>query len=76
MFTQWELGDTNLVFFVLSDKKIPKVSILHWATNYMGKFGVEDHHVREVVLFVREHTERRYTTPVIINPVNLTMLQK
>ena len=37
---------------------------------------MEFHHSKEVVLFVRDGTEQRELTPVLIKPVNLTTPQK
>ena len=37
---------------------------------------MEDKYIRELVVFVRECTERRDPTPVLIHPINQTTLRK
>ena len=40
---------------------------------YVGEFGVDYHHSREVLNCVRERIDDRETTPVLIHPVNVTI---
>ena len=76
LFFQWELGPTSLVLFVSADKRRTIVCILLSEKKYAGEFGVEDHHVGEVVAFVGYRLERREMTPILIHPRNLAMAQK
>ena len=48
---QWELGQKHPIFFELSDKKGYLLRILHSSSEYVGEFGVEYLHYREVVAF-------------------------
>ena len=43
-FLQWEIGQTNSVFFDLAENTRPIVHIYHFATKYVGEFLVKDHH--------------------------------
>ena len=76
LFLQWALGKTTPVFFALANKKIPLLLILHSATNYVGEFGVEDHHSGEVVELVGERKDTREPMLVLIQPENLKTLSK
>ena len=51
-FLQCVLGQTSQVFFALAENKGPIVRIINSNTNYVGEFGVEDHHERELVAFL------------------------
>ena len=76
LFIQWAIGKNRPFLFALSDKRRPIVRIFHSAKKYAGKFGAEDHHAGEVVVFVRECTERKEPTLVLIQPGKLTTPQK
>ena len=38
---------------------------------YVGEFGVDYYHSRDIFKFVRERTDERETTPVLIHPGNV-----
>ena len=57
-------------------KKRPLVQLLHSVENYVGEFGLEDHHAGEVMTFIGERMARREATSVILPPSNATTPRK